>query len=42
MFSKGPMTMPLIEYIKDIGLTYLLIPAVTIGFGYILDKKQGS
>ena len=33
--------MPLIEYIKDIELTYILILAVTIGFGYILDKKKG-
>lgn len=39
MFSKGPMAMPLIEYLKDIGFTYLLIPAITTGMGYILSRK---
>lgn len=40
MFSKGPMAMPFLDYIKDIGFTYLLIPTITIGMGYILDKKK--
>ncbi len=40
MFSKGPMAMPFADYIKDIGFTYLLIPTITIGVGYILDKKK--
>lgn len=40
MFSKGPMAMPFVDYIKDIGFTYLLIPAITIGVGYTLDKKK--
>lgn len=40
MFSKGPMAMPFVDYIKDIGFTYLLIPAITIGMGYILNKKK--
>lgn len=35
MFMQGPMQMPLINYVKDIGLTYLLIPTITIGFGYV-------
>lgn len=39
MFSKGPMAMPFSDYVKDIGITYLLIPIITIGFGYILGKK---
>jgi len=39
MFSKGPMAMSFINYVKDIGFTYLLIPAITIGMGYLLDKK---
>jgi hypothetical protein len=42
MFSKGSMAMPIIEYFKDIGLTHLLIPAITIGFGYLLDEKRSS
>lgn len=40
MFSKGPMAMPFLDYTKDIGFTYLLIPAITIGVGYILAKKK--
>ncbi|MFH1184768.1 MAG: hypothetical protein V1755_06970 [Chloroflexota bacterium] len=39
LFSAGPMAMPLAEYVKDIGLTYLIIPVVAIGFGYLLDSK---
>lgn len=39
MFSSGPMKMPLSEYVMDIGFTYLIIPAITIGFGYLLEKK---
>jgi hypothetical protein len=39
LFSAGPMAMPLSDYIKDIGLTYLIIPVVAIGFGYLLDKR---
>jgi len=33
MFSWGPMKMFFIDYLKDIGITYLLIPVVTIGIG---------
>ena len=40
VFMQGPMKMTLADYIKDIGITYLLIPAITIGFGYSLDKKK--
>ncbi len=32
MLSR-PINMPLVEYLADIGLTYLLIPAITIGIG---------
>jgi len=35
----GPMKMPLIEYVKDIGLTCLIIPSIAVGFGYLLDQK---
>jgi hypothetical protein len=40
MFSAGPMKMSAYEYISDIGLTYLMIPIITIGFGYVLEKKS--
>jgi len=35
MFSWGPMKMAFAEYVADIGVTYLMIPAITIGFGYV-------
>ncbi len=40
MFTWGPMAMGFVDYMKDIGLTYLIYPAVTIGAGYLLEKKQ--
>jgi hypothetical protein len=33
MFSGGPMKMSLNQYVMDIGVTYLMIPAITIGLG---------
>ena len=39
LFMKGPMAMPLVDYMADIGLTYLIIPTVTIGFGFMMRKK---
>lgn len=40
MFMWGPMKMTFVDYMKDIGLTYLIIPAVTIGFGYLLERRS--
>jgi hypothetical protein len=37
---ETPMQMSLVDYIKDIGLIYLMIPVITIGFGYILSKRD--
>lgn len=39
MFSWGPMKMSLIDYIKDIGLTYILIPVITIGVGFSEERN---
>ncbi len=39
MFMWGPMKMSVINYMMDIGFTYLIYPIVTIGFGYMLEKK---
>ena len=39
-FLKGPTAMPLINYFTDVGFTYLLIPVITIGFGYALSMKR--
>src|SRR3972149_11871028 len=33
MFMWGPMQMSFTDYMKDIGLTYLIIPSITIGCG---------
>lgn len=39
LFMWGPMQMTLADYMMDIGLTYLIIPTVTIGMGYIMGKR---
>lgn len=39
MFMQGPMQMIPIDYVKDIGLTYLVIPAITTGFGYACKEQ---
>ncbi len=39
MFGWGPMKMSLAEYVSDIGITYLMIPAITLGFGWLLEKR---
>lgn len=35
MFSRGPMKMTLRGYVDDIGITYLMIPIITKGIGYL-------
>jgi len=35
----SPMQMPFGDYMLDIGLTYLIYPIVTIGFGYWSERK---
>jgi hypothetical protein len=42
MLLGGPMQMTLWEYISDIGITYLMIPAITIGMGVALGQKERS
>jgi hypothetical protein len=42
LFMEGPMKMPFVDYIVDIGLTYLLIPIITAGFGYLLEEQAGQ
>ena len=39
MFSAGPMKMPLLRYLKEIGLAYLSMPIISIGFGYVLHAR---
>lgn len=37
-FLYGPMKMSWKDYAADIGLTYVMIPTITTGFGVVLDK----
>ena len=39
MFMRGPMKMTVGEYVADVGLTYLIIPTVTVGFGCLIAKR---
>ena len=40
MFSWGPMKMNFSDYLKDIGVTYLLIIIIPTGFGYLLSQRK--
>lgn len=39
LFSRGPMKMTLTDYIKDIGITYLMIPVITTAMGWLEEKR---
>jgi len=36
MFSRGPMQMPFLDYMADIGFTYLIFPIITVGSAHLL------
>ncbi len=38
LFMEGPMKMSFGDYMMDIGLVYLTIPVITMGFGWLLGK----
>jgi len=40
MFMWGPMKTTFANYMMDIGLTYLIVPIITIGFGYLIEKRR--
>jgi hypothetical protein len=42
LFMEGPMKMSLADYMADIGLTYLIIPTVTLGLGLSLRQKAAK
>jgi hypothetical protein len=43
MFSSGPMKMPFTDYVADVGLVYLMIPIITVGFaGSLCGRKLGG
>jgi len=35
----SPMQMTLNDYMADIGITYLIIPVITMGMGYLVQNK---
>jgi hypothetical protein len=40
MFSWGPMKMGVVAYFADIGLAYLIYPAVTVGTAVLLSVRR--
>lgn len=41
-FNFGPTRMTFVDYLKDIGLTYVMIPFITTGHGLMQQRmKQG-
>ena len=41
MLFGGPMHMSLGQYLADIGVTYLLMPVITVGIGVALAHRAG-
>ena len=39
LFLFGPMKMPMAAYMSEIGFGYLMIPAVSVPIGLLLDNK---
>lgn len=39
---QGPLKMPLRDYISDIAITYLIIPTIAIGLGYLMDHPRAA
>lgn len=39
MFGQGPMKMTITDYVKDIGVTYLMIPVITLGLAAASARK---
>jgi hypothetical protein len=38
IFIDGPIKMPLWDYALDVPVTYLMIPTITTGFGYLMEQ----
>ena len=39
IFIEGPLKMPIWDYVTDIAVTYLMIPVITSGFGYLMEHR---
>ena len=37
---ESPMQLSFADYMADIGLTYLMMPTITVGLGYLLEKRN--
>ena len=42
IFMWGPMQMSFIDYMKDIGLTYLMFPVIAAGWGRQTQKARAA
>ena len=42
MFMWGPMKMSFTDYMKDIGLTYIMYPIIAAGVGFLAGKWRQS
>ena len=42
IFIEGPIKMSLWDYATDIPLTYLMIPTITFGFGYLMEHYSSN
>ena len=40
--SNSPMNMSLTDYVADIGVTYLAIPTIVIGVGFLLERSKAT
>jgi hypothetical protein len=41
-FVLGPMHLSFLEYMKEIGISYLLCPIITLGAGFLLTADKSS
>lgn len=41
-FSIGPMQLTFAEYVQDIGITYLMIPVVTVGLAWQREARNND
>lgn len=39
LMVSPPINMPLSEYAADVGLTYLIMPIITIGLGWVIANR---
>jgi hypothetical protein len=42
LFMAGPMAMSFADYLKDIGVTYAMIPFITTGHGVLQERTSRS